>query len=54
MAAGNSIPVFEEDVFYASMDATAFVNTALRRKPVEVSYSKLTAAEATEKDEAKS
>ena len=36
------------------MDATAFVSAALRRKPVEVSYSKLTEEEATQIDEAKS
>ena len=54
MAARISIPVFEEDVFQANMDATAFVNTALRRKSVEVSNSKLTEEEATEIDEAKS
>ena len=54
MAARISILVFEEDVFHASMDATATVNTALRRKTAEVSYSKLTEEEATEMDEAKS
>ena len=36
------------------MDATAFVSTALRRKTVEVSLSKLTEGEATEMDKAKS
>ena len=29
--------MFEEDVFHARMDATAFVDTTLRRKTVEVS-----------------
>ena len=53
MAARISILVFEEDVFHASMDATAFMNKALRRKSVEVSYSKLTEEEATPMDEAK-
>ena len=50
MAARISIPVFEEDVFHASTDATAF----LGRETVEVSYSKLTDEQATEMDDAKS
>ena len=54
MAAGICILVFEEDVFHASMHVIAFVNKALRRKTVEVSYSKLTEEEATEMDEANS
>ena len=51
-AARISTPVCAEDVFHASMNATAFVNTALRRKTFEVSYPKLTGEEATEMDEA--
>ena len=54
MPARIFIPVFEEDVFQANMDATTFVNTAWRRKSVEVSDSKLTEEEATEIDEATS
>ena len=54
LAARISILVFAEDVFHASLDATAFVNTPLRRKTVEFSYSKLTEEEATEMDDAKS
>ena len=38
LAARISIPVFAEDVFHASMDATALVNTPLRRKTVEVPF----------------
>ena len=53
MPARLAIPVFEEDVFHASMDPTAFVNTAFSHKTAEVSHSKLTEEEATEMDEAK-
>ena len=49
-----SIPVFEDDVFHAHMDATAFVSTALRRKTTETSFSKMTEEVAAEMDEAKS
>ena len=54
MAARNSTPVFDEDVFHANMDATAFVNTAMRRKSVKLSCSKKTEEEATEMDETRS
>ena len=50
MVARVSILVFDEDMFHASMDAT-YVNTVLRRKSVETSYSKMTEAEATKMDE---
>ena len=54
MVARLSIPVFEDDVFPANMDGTAFVNTALQRRKVETSYSKMAEEEAAEMDEAKS
>ena len=40
--------------FHANMDATAFANTALRRKTTETSHCKMTEEEAAEMDEAKS
>ena len=54
MVARISIPVFEDGVFHTNMDATTFVNTALRRKTTETSYFKMTEEEAAETDEAKS
>ena len=54
MVARIPIPAFEDGVFHTNMDATTFVNTALRRKTTETSYFKMTEEEAAETDEAKS
>ena len=53
MVARISILVFEDDVFHAIMDATAFVNTALRRKTTGTSHPKMTEEKAAEMDETK-
>ena len=54
MIARVSMPIFENDAYYSGTDASAFVNTGIRRKDVEVSCPRLTEQEVSEMDEAKS